>query len=314
MRVGLIVDSACDLPPEFIRKNEIFILPLTAKINDQTYVDNHDPAVTREFYSRGLLEKGHYAETEAFSAESIQKLFLERVVTNYDMAFCETVDRSRSDIFDNATLAMNLVMARYQKAREKSGRQGPFTMRVIDTGQVFAGQGLMAAHTLRLIEQKLSKNALRHQVETFAANIYTCSIPRDLHYMRERARRRNVKSISAFSAFLGKTLNITPIVWGHGADGVAVAKTRSFDAAVEKVLAYAVKRVEHGLMTPYVSLSCGMSWAEIEKLPGIDRLREACTKHKVELLLCQMGITSSIYLGPGSVCLALAAEDHEFGE
>lgn len=52
MRVGLIVDSACDLPPDFIRKNDLFILPLTAIINGQTYVDNHDPAVTREFYER----------------------------------------------------------------------------------------------------------------------------------------------------------------------------------------------------------------------------------------------------------------------
>ncbi len=314
MRVGLIVDSACDLPPDFIRKNDMFILPLTAKINGQTYVDNHDPAVTQEFYDRGLLLKGHHAETEAFSVESIQRLFLEQVVTDYDMAFCEMVDRSRSEIFSNATQAMNHVMARYQPVREKSGRPGPFSMRVIDTGQVFAGQGLMAAHTLRLIGQKLSKNALRHEVETFAKNIYTCSIPRDLHYMRERARRRNVKSISAVSAFLGKTLSITPIVWGHGADGTAVAKTRSFDAAVEKVLEYAVNRVEAGLLTPYVSLSCGMPWSEIEQLPGLERLKTACRKRKVELLLCQMGITSSIYLGPGSVCLALAAEDHEFGE
>lgn len=314
MRVGLIVDSACDLPPDFIRKNDLFILPLTAIINGQTYVDNHDPVITREFYERGLLLKGHHAETEAFSAESIQKLFLEKIVTEYDMAFCETVDRSRSEIFDNATQAMNQVMARYQPIREKSGRPGPFSMRVIDTGQVFAGQGLMAAHTLRLIDKKLSKNALRHEVESFAGNIYTCSIPRDLHYMRERARRRNVKSISAVSAFLGKTLNITPIVWGHGADGTAVAKVRSFDAAVERVLGYAVRRVEKGLLTPYVSLSCGMPAQEMEQLPGLDRLRDACRRKGVELLLCQMGITSSIYLGPGSVCLALAAEDHNFDD
>lgn len=217
-----------------------------------------------------------------------------------------------SEYFENATLAMNQVMARYQPIRAKADRAGPFSMRVIDTGQVFAGQGLMAAHTLRLIDQKLSKNALRHQVEAFANTIYTCHIPRDLHYIRERARRRNVKSISAVSAFLGKTLNISPIIWGHGAAGEVTAKARSFDGAVEQVLDYAVRRVEAGLLTPYVSLSCGMSEAEMNDLPGLGRLREVCRKHDVELLLCQMGITSNIYLGPGSVCLALAAEEHTF--
>ena len=93
-----------------------------------------------------------------------------------------------------------------------------------------------------------------------------------------------------------------------------MAKTRRFDAAVEKVLDYAVRRVEAGLLTPYVSLSCGMSAADIEVLPGLNRLRDACKRHKVELLLCQMGITSSIYLGPGSVCLALAADEHGFDD
>lgn len=312
MRVGLIVDSACDLPAEFIRENGIFILPLTAVINGKTYVDNHDPVVTQEFYDRGLLQKGHHAETEAFSTEAIGKLFMEEIVTRYDIAFCETVDRSRSEIYENATRAMNEVMSRYQPVREAAGLSGPFTMRVIDTGQVFTGQGLMAAHTLRLIGQKLSKNALRHEVERFSGNIFTCAIPRDLHYIRERARRRNVKSVSAVGAFLGKTLNITPIIWGHGADGKAVAKTRSFETAVEKVLDYAVRRVEAGLLSPYVTASFGMPWTEIEQLPGLDRLRQACSKAGVELLLCQMGITSSIYLGPGSVCLSLAAEPHDF--
>ncbi len=77
---------------------------------------------------------------------------------------------------------------------------------------------------------------------------------------------------------------------------------------------YAVARVEAGLLTPYVSLSCGMSWEEIQQLPGLDRLRDACKANGVELLLSQMGITSTIYLGPGSLCLAVAAEPHEFSD
>ncbi|ROU00424.1 DegV family EDD domain-containing protein [Marinobacter sp. R17] len=314
MRVGLIVDSACDLPFEFSRRNNLFILPVTARIDGQTYVDDHDPAKTAEFYDSGLLQKGHHAETEAYSAEQIHDLFLNEIVTQYDVAFCETVTRSRSLIFQNATEAMNSVMAHYHDAREAAGREGKFSMRVIDSKQIFAGQGLLAAHTLRLIDQKLSKNALRQQVEAFTDQIYTTVIPRDLHYIRERARRRGDKSISGVVAFLGKALNITPIIFGQGAEGKPAAKTRNFDAAVEKVMNYAVARVEAGLLTPYVALSCGLSWEEIHALPGLDQLRETCAKHDVELLLSQMGITSSIYIGPGSLCLSLAADEHAFAD
>jgi fatty acid-binding protein DegV len=97
-------------------------------------------------------------------------------------------------------------------------------------------------------------------------------------------------------------------------DGQPVAKTRSFDLAVEKVMNYAAARVEAGLLTPYVSLSCGLPWTEIEGLPGLNRLRNACERNGVELLLSQMGITSTIYVGPGSLCLALAAEPHSFND
>ncbi|WP_246166867.1 DegV family protein [Marinobacter salinexigens] len=268
MRVGLIVDSACDLPYEFSRKHDLFVLPVTAVIDGQTYIDNHDPVRTQEFYQSGLLQKGHHAETQAFTPEQIHELFMEKIVTEFDVAFCETVTRSRSLIFQNASEAMNSVMANYDKARTAAGREGKFSMRVIDTKQIFAGQGLVAAHTLRLIKQKLSKNALRHEVETFTDKIYTCVIPRDLHYIRERARRRGDKSISAVVAFLGKALNITPVIFGQGAEGEPVAKTRNFDGAVEKVMNYAAARVDAGLLTPYVSLSCGLTWTEIEDLPG----------------------------------------------
>ncbi|MGB2110200.1 MAG: DegV family protein, partial [Marinobacter vinifirmus] len=118
MRVGLIVDSACDLPYEFSRKHDLFVLPVTAIIDGQTYIDTHDPVRTQEFYQSGLLDKGHQAETEAFSAEQIHNLFMEKIVTQFDVAICETVTRSRSLIFDHASEAMNTVMANYEGARK----------------------------------------------------------------------------------------------------------------------------------------------------------------------------------------------------
>src|SRR6056297_2682058 len=167
MRVGLIVDSACDLPYEFSRKHDLFVLPVTAVIDGQTYIDEHDPVRTQEFYQSGLLQKGHHAETQAFSPQQIHDLFMEKIVTQFDVAICETVTRSRSLIYQDATEAMNSVLANYERARAAAGREGKFSMRVIDSRQIFAGQGLLAAHTLKLIDQKLSKNALRHEVETF---------------------------------------------------------------------------------------------------------------------------------------------------
>ena len=314
MRVGLIVDSACDLPYAFIKQHGIFILPVTARIDGQTFVDDHDPVTTRTFYQSGLLEKGHEAETEAFSVQQIYDLFMQEIITQYDLAFCETVTRTRSMIYQNATDAMQRVLADYRSSRAEPDQNELFTMRVIDSRSIFAGQGLLAAHTVHLIKQSIGKNALRQRVESFTDSMYNVVIPRDLYYVRARARRRGDKSVSGVVAFLGKALNITPVLWGQGAEGQPVAKVRSFEGAVEKVIDYAVGRIKDGLLSPYVSLSYGVEESELEQLPGLDRLRRACEENGIELLLSQMGITSSIYVGPGSVCLALAAEPHDFSD
>lgn len=314
MRVGLIVDSACDLPYSFIRDNGVFILPVTAHIDGETFVDDHNPDKTRAFYQSGYLEKGHEAETEAFSVQQIYDLFIKEIVTQYDVAFCETVTRTRSLIYQNASEAMQRVMADYRAPRKAAGLNDHFSMRVVDSRSLFAGQGLLAAHTLHLMKQQVGKNALRQRVESFTDSLYTCVIPRDLYYVRARARRRGDKSVSGLVAFLGKTLNITPVIWAQGADGHPVAKPRSFEKAVERMMDYAVARVRAGLLSPYVSVSYSAPEKELDELPGIDRLREVCEAEGVELLLSQMGITSSIYVGPGSVCLALAAEPHDFAD
>lgn len=314
MRVGLVVDSACDLPHSFIKENDIYILPITARFDGHTVVDDHDPEKTRSFFESGLLDKGHLAETEAYSADQIRRLFLDEIVTEYDFAFLETVTRSRSLIYQNAWEAMTGVMAEYRQRRKMAGREGPFSMRVVDSGTLFAGQGLLAAHTIHLIKQGIPKNELRQRVESFVNDIHLCVLPRDIYYIRQRARRRGDNSVSGVVAFLGKALNITPLIWGRGHIGGPVMKSRNFEAVVERTFDYACRRIKAGLLSPYVCVSCGFPEEQIEALPGLDKLRDTCERHGVELLITQMGITSSVYLGPGGLMLALAAPPHEFDD
>ena len=42
MRIGLVVDSACDLPGSYIERNHIEILPITVKIGDAVLADHRN--------------------------------------------------------------------------------------------------------------------------------------------------------------------------------------------------------------------------------------------------------------------------------
>src|SRR5690606_41848099 len=138
------------------------------------------PVPRRRFYPSGRTELGPRAGTLAFTPEQIYQLFMREVVTQYDFAFVETIARARSELFTNANAAMNRIIANYKPYREAAGLEGRFAMRVVDSRTVFAGQGLLAAHTVHLIKQGVARNALRQQVDDFTQHIYGCAIPRNL--------------------------------------------------------------------------------------------------------------------------------------
>ena len=51
MRIGIVVDSACDLPDEFMRRHEVTILPIAVRLDDHILVDDRDPASLQHFLS-----------------------------------------------------------------------------------------------------------------------------------------------------------------------------------------------------------------------------------------------------------------------
>src|SRR5690606_28651764 len=88
MRIGIVVDSACDLPGDFLRQQAITILPIAVRLDDQTLVDDRDPASLQRFLSENLGARGHDAETEPYTVEQVRDLFLGRLVIDYDCVFC----------------------------------------------------------------------------------------------------------------------------------------------------------------------------------------------------------------------------------
>jgi len=77
MRIGVVVDSTCDLPQEFIEKHNIRILPITLHLDNDHLVDERDPQATLAFYDADLADRGHNAESAPFTVQQIQEVFLE---------------------------------------------------------------------------------------------------------------------------------------------------------------------------------------------------------------------------------------------
>jgi DegV family protein with EDD domain len=314
MRIGLVVDSACDLPKSFIDEHRVIILPVTIRIENENFIDRRDPAETIAFYRSHIGEKGHDAESAPFSVEQIQDLFLSRVVIEFDYAICETVTRLRSPIFENATKASFAILRGYKEVRRQHGVEGPFALRVINSKTLFCGQGVLAAETIRMIQEGVHVNEIRTRIEKLSEDVYAYLVPRDLYYIRARAQKKGEKSVGLIGAALGTMLDIKPIIRAYHEETGPVSKARGFEQACEKLLQYAVRRIRSGLLAPTICISYGGDPEEVKKLPGDEELMAEAEAHGVQVLLSVMSVTAGVNIGPGGLCLGLVARPHEFDE
>ncbi|HEX5961327.1 MAG TPA: DegV family protein [Rhodanobacteraceae bacterium] len=307
MRIGLVIDSTCDLPRKFIDDNQITILPITIRIDEHTFVDVRDPVATESYYQGEVGKRGHAAETAPLTVDEIRDLFLGRMVLDYDAVFCLTVTATRSPIFANATQASFAILGSYRPVRQAAGNNSPFLMRVLDTRSLFAGQGVSAIEATRMIAADAGPGQIRERLSELAAHTHAYALPRDLHYLRARARKKGDHSVGLLSAALGSALDIKPILQCFQGETRPVAKTRGFELGAEMLFGHATTAVKRGLLVPALCVSYGGEISELEALPGYGGLVDTCAEAGVTLHQCGMSITGMVNIGTGAVTLGYAA-------
>ena len=312
MRIGLVVDSACDLPADYYRQHHISLLPVTIHIGEDSLTDLRDEQATLQFLQTHIAERGADAETSPFTVQQIQELFLGRLVKDYDHVFCLTTSKTRSAIHENATQASFAILNEYRPIRHAAGHDTPFALRVIDTQNVFAGQGVTAVEAARLIEAGEGVAKIRARLEHLALHTHAYLIAQDLHYLRARTRKRGDRSVSLLSATLGSALDIKPILHCNRGETGPVAKVKGSESAARRLFDFAAERVRKGLMTPTLCLSYGGELAEMRALPGYEELQAACRGQNIEVFEAVLGLNGMGNLGQGALCLGFAAEAHAF--
>jgi len=313
MRIGLVVDSACDLPLQYLEQHEVNVLPITVRIGEAVLADHRDEQATLEFLHAHVAERGHEAQTMPYTVQQIQDLFLKRLVIDYDYVFCMTITKTRSPIFDNAQQASFAILNDYRPVRAAAGNATPFALRVIDTQNLFAAQGVTAVEAIRLRAAGEGAPKIRARLENLALHTQGYMVPPDLYYLRNRARAKGDRSVGFLSAALGSALDIKPILHANRGETGPVAKIKGFEPAVQKLFEHVAQRVERGeLLTPTMCLSYGGELEGLRALPGYERLRDACASNNVELFESVMSLTGMVNVGKGAVVVGFAAEGQKF--
>ena len=310
MRIGLVVDSTCELPREYLDAHHVIVQPIKIHMGNATFVDERNATESLRFYREHLGEQGHAAESTPFTVEQIRELFLTKLVVDFDFVFCLCIMSSRSPIYENSVMASREILRYYHPIRKDAGLKGIFQMRVIDSQTLFAGQAITVIEAVRMISEGAEYNPIYDRLMELSKNTYGYAVPRDVKYLRARAMKRGDRSVTWMKATLGTLLDIKPILRAWRNDTSAVGKAKGFDNGAKALLGYTADRVRKGLMAPNVNLSYGGELDKMRALPGYDQLARACEEKNVALGETVMGLTGMVNIGEGALTVGFAAEDH----
>ncbi|MCG8432940.1 MAG: DegV family protein [Gammaproteobacteria bacterium] len=309
MRVGIVMDSACDLPRGYIDAHHLEMLPIALKLGEKTLFDTRDPVQTIEFYRRYAAEKDIDAETEPFSVKQITDLFLNKLVLKYDRVLVITMSSTRSETFNHANEASFAILNGYKEKRDKAGLEGSFALRVLDSKTLFTGEAVLVHEAVRLLEEEqMQLEKLRPAIEDLSKHVHAYLVPNDLYYVRARARKRGDRSVSWLSYTLGSALDIKPILKAYRGETFPVKKIQGFNTALVGLFDMTEKAIEAGLLTKTICMSYAGNPEEILHNTEYKLFARFAEKHGIELMLSVMSTSAGINVGPGAFSLAYVSD------
>lgn len=307
-RTCIAVDSTCDLPAQFIRDNNIEVLPIYIHHAGGRQLDYRNPANTLRFYQSHTREKYGLAQSEPLSVEDMTQLLQRKLLPNYDLVQVITTNSKKSEVFKRVSEAAMVNEPKF-RAMERPNRP-PFRIRLYDSMTMFTGHGLLVYELVkRLKEEKTPINRSIRAIDHMREEVYGYIIPNDLAYMRERRHmRKSDHKISWVNFKLASMLNRRPIIQIHKGDTAKMTTGKGFWGSLEVLFDHVRKQMEQGLTCDAITMSYGGCLDEIKDHPTLVQFRKDCQKAGVKTLLSMMSMTGTVNVGPGAFALAFATD------
>lgn len=305
MKIGVVIDASCDLPRSFIDEHQLVVLPGILEFDDKEILDLRDPKDTLSVYRRFIADKSITGRSRALEVARIKELFLEDLVLRYDRVLVLCVAATRGRVFDRATEASYAILQGYRERRQAAGVEGQFALRVLDTGNVGPGEGVLAHEAIRLIETDAPPfEKLRRTIKDMVSRVVCLTVPNDLWYLHHRARSKGENSMTLSLYRLGRLLDVKPVIEMRNGQSRAVGQARGFARAVARVLDQARDVMARGHLRPVVAMSFGGDPRIIREMTAYQEFEAFAAAHKCRLHISVMSATMAVNVGPGAFALA----------
>lgn len=189
MKVKLYIDSTCDMPSDYLKENDVSLIPLYVTFNEEQYLDFEE--ITTPLLYQKIEEKKMLPKTAARSIEDFKNAFSKALDNGYDNVVFLSISSQFSSGYQNACIA----------AEEFDGK-----VFIHDTMNLSSGEGLQLIHAIRMAKEGLSGKEICEQLKDIALRVRSQFAVESLEYLYKGGR------CSQTAYFLGQGFKIKPII------------------------------------------------------------------------------------------------------
>lgn len=213
-KIAIITDSGTDVPPKYIEKYNMYVVPLIVNYENQSYRDGIDININT------ICEKlkDEIPTTSLPSIDDIMETFEKVITDGYKKAIVITISSGLSGTHN----AMRIASETFDDKLD---------IMLVDTKNIDIGAGFTAIRAGELIEQGFSFEEIKEQLDDAIANTKVYFCVKTLEYLRKGGR------IGLVASVVGTALDLKPVI-SCNSDGIyyVVSKARGRKKSLKKAL------------------------------------------------------------------------------
>jgi DegV family protein with EDD domain len=286
METVLIIDCCCDLPIEYVEKNNVELLSLTVNLNGREYKDNLGKDLPyKDFYL--AVRNGAMPSTSQINVFDFEKEFRKHVSLGKSIIYI-AFSSALSGTYNSACIAKETILEEYKDA----------DITIIDSKCASLGEGLLDYYAIEMLKNGASKEEIVNWVEENKLKVNHWFTVDDLNHLKRGGR------VSGTAAAIGTILDIKPIM--HVDDEgklIPVTKVKGRKKSIRALAEELNKRI----INPEEQIIFISHGDCIEDAKFLEKL--ILEKHKVkDVIINNIGPIIGSHAGPGTVAVFFIGE------
>jgi fatty acid kinase fatty acid binding subunit len=290
-KIGIVAETTADFPHGLSEKKKIVLVPIHIIVNDDSKL--HGVDVVNQEIVEHLIQKDDVSTAPATPLEYYT--FFKKAMEEHDQIYSLHVSSELSDCYTNAKRGLQLFKKK-QKAEDKGIIANP-NIKVIDTRCASISQAMIINRVANILRTEQDTAKIDKYIKWLISKAMMFFVVDDLYWLKKAGQ------LNAFSGFVGKLLDIKPLIKLEGGHLIPIAKPKGKDAALDAMVSTIVKttpKYRRG-----VEIWVGHSNALLDTKYVQKKLASSFKIEEKKIPIVEGGPTIAAHTGPGVVCVSI---------